>query len=92
MIRLHPIPITRFRCFRTQPLESLSATVKLPIKKRFLGNPTLGTSTVRENVVMGTGCTNTLRLRGVRIDQEDNSVWFQKEDKKDRLDQEELLV
>ena len=32
---LHPIPITRFRSFRTQPLESLSAAVKLPITKGF---------------------------------------------------------
>ena len=30
---LHPIPITRFRSFRTQPLENLRAAVKLPIKK-----------------------------------------------------------
>ena len=29
---VHPIPITRFRSFRTQPLESLSAAIKLPIK------------------------------------------------------------
>ena len=40
---LHPIPITIFRYFRTQPVDSLSAAVKLPIKKRYLGNPTLGT-------------------------------------------------
>ena len=35
LIVLHPIPITRLRYFRTQPLEHLSATVKLPIKKGF---------------------------------------------------------
>ena len=29
---IHPIPITRLRSFWTQPLESLSAAVKLPIK------------------------------------------------------------
>ena len=52
---VHPIPITRFWYFGTQPLENLSAAVKPPIKKRFLGNPTLGKSLVRENIVMGTG-------------------------------------
>ena len=55
---VHPIPITRFSFVRTQHLENLSAAVKLPIKKRFLANPTLGTSLVRENIVMGTGCTH----------------------------------
>ena len=35
MSNLHQIPITRFRSFRTQPLENLSAAVKLPIKKGF---------------------------------------------------------
>ena len=53
---LHPIPITTFRSFRTQPLENLSAAVKLPIKNMCLGNPPLGTNIVRENIVMGTGC------------------------------------
>ena len=60
-LKLHPIPITRFRYVRTQPLESFSAAVKLPIKKRFLGNPTLGKSIVRENIVMGTGCIGRLK-------------------------------
>ena len=54
---IHPISITRFRSFQTQPLESLIAAVKLPIKKRFLGNPTLATSIMRENIVMGTACS-----------------------------------
>ena len=36
--------IQDFASFRTQPLENLSAAVKLPIKNRFLGNPTLGES------------------------------------------------
>ena len=36
---VHPIPITRFRSFRTQPLENLSAAVKLPIKKKVSGQP-----------------------------------------------------
>ena len=37
-----PIRILRFRSFRTQPLANLSAAVNLPIKQRFLGNPTFG--------------------------------------------------
>ena len=41
---IHPIRNPRFVSFRTQPLENLSATVKLPIGKRFLGNPILGTN------------------------------------------------
>ena len=41
---VHPVRNPRFASFRTQPLENLSAAVKLPIKKRFLGNPTLGTN------------------------------------------------
>ena len=41
-LALYPIPITRFRSFRIQPLENLSATVKLPIKQKgCLGNQTL---------------------------------------------------
>ena len=32
---IHPIPITRFRYFQTQPLENLSAAVKLPFKQSF---------------------------------------------------------
>ena len=47
-IRLHPIPITRFRSFRTQPLESLSAAVKLPIKQGFWATQPSATSLVRE--------------------------------------------
>ena len=30
---LHPTPITRFRSFRTQPFDNLSAAVTLPIKQ-----------------------------------------------------------
>ena len=41
---LHPVRNPKFVSFRTQPLENLSAAVKLPIKQRFLGNPTLGTN------------------------------------------------
>ena len=47
----------KIQVFRTVPLENLSAAVKLDIKKRFLGNPTLGKDLVRENIVMGTGCS-----------------------------------
>ena len=36
---LHPIPITRFRSFRTQPLENVSAAVKLPINKKGFWHP-----------------------------------------------------
>ena len=55
---IHPIPITRFRSFRTQPLDNhLNAAVKVPIKQRFLGKPTHGTNLVRETIVMGTGCS-----------------------------------
>ena len=61
---LHPIPITTFRSFQTQPLENLSAAVKLPIKQRFLDNPTLGKSLVRENIVMGTELGVSVYLSG----------------------------
>ena len=43
-LAVHPVRNPRFASFRTQPLENLSAAVKLPINKRFLGNPTLGTN------------------------------------------------
>ena len=35
MYCIHPVRILRFASSRTQPLESLSVAVKLPIKKRF---------------------------------------------------------
>ena len=54
---LHPIRNPSFASFRTQPLENLSATVKLPIKKRFLGNPTLGTNLGSRILAMRTACT-----------------------------------
>ena len=41
---VHPVRNPRFASFRTQPFENLSAAVELPIKTRFLGNPTLGTN------------------------------------------------
>ena len=52
----HPVRNLRFASFRTQPLESLSAAVKLPMKKRFLGNPTLGTNLGHPILAMRTGC------------------------------------
>ena len=61
---LHPIPVTRFRSFRTQPLANLSAAVKLPIKIQTFSDPTLGTNLVRENLVMVTWCTTLNRRRG----------------------------
>ena len=53
---LHPVHNPRFASFRTQPLEHLSAAVKLPINKRFLGNPTLGTNLGQRILAMRTGC------------------------------------
>ena len=38
-------------------MANLSAAVKLPIKKRFLGNPTLGTNLGSRILAMRTGCT-----------------------------------
>ena len=46
----------------TQPLENLSAAVKLPIKKRFLGNPTLGTNLGQRILAMPTWCIPSGRL------------------------------
>ena len=58
---LRPVRDPRFASFRTQPLENLSAAVKPPIKKRFLGNPTLGTNLGSRILAMRTGCTANLR-------------------------------
>ena len=55
---IHPIPITRFRFVRTQALESFSAAVELPTTKKIPGNPILEKVIVRENIVMGTGCSH----------------------------------
>ena len=54
--KVHPVRNPRFASFRTQPLENLSAAVKLPIKTRFLGNPTLGTNRGSRILAMRTGC------------------------------------
>ena len=56
-LSLHPVRNPRFVSFRTQPLENLSAAVKLPINRRFLGNPTLGTNLGSRILAMRTGCT-----------------------------------
>ena len=39
MISLHAVRNPRFASFRTQPLENLSAAVKLPINKKVSGRP-----------------------------------------------------
>ena len=54
---LHPVRNPRFASFRTQPLDNLSAVVKLPIKQRFLGNPTPGTNLGQRILAMRTGCS-----------------------------------
>ena len=36
---VHQIPLTRLGSFRTQPLEHLSAAVKLPINRKVSGQP-----------------------------------------------------
>ena len=52
---LHPIRILSFRSFRTPPLANLTP---LPIKQRFLGNPTLGTNLGSRILGMRIGCTH----------------------------------
>ena len=42
--------------FGPNPWNILAPPSNYISTKRFLGNPTLGTSLVRENIVMGTGC------------------------------------
>ena len=67
-VRLHPVRNPKLASFRTQPLENLSAAVKLPINKRFLGNPTLGQNLGWRILAMRTGCTiegNPLRCKGI---------------------------
>ena len=55
--QVHPVRNPRFASFRTQPLENLSAAVELPVTKRFLGNPTLGTNLGSRILAMRTGCS-----------------------------------
>ena len=45
----------KIQVFSDATLGKFCAAVKLPIKKRFLGNPTLGQDFVRKNIVKGTG-------------------------------------
>ena len=54
---IHPIRYPRFGSFRTQPLANLAPLRPLPIKQRFLGNPTLGTNLGQRILGMRTGCT-----------------------------------
>ena len=67
---IHPVRNPRFASFRTQPLDNLSAAVKIPIEKRFLGNPTLGTNPGSRILAMRTGHstanprTNIMDFRG----------------------------
>ena len=50
----YPPPLSKVaRSSSTEPLANLTP---LPIKKRFLGNTTLGTNLVRRNLVMRIGC------------------------------------
>ena len=63
---LHPVRNPRFAYFRTQPLENLSAAVKLPIRKRSLGNPTLGTHLGQRILAMRAGCTKPPRGQTLR--------------------------
>ena len=51
--RLHPVFITRFPSFRTQPLESLSID---SVKNGFLRSPAPGENLESGNLVMETGC------------------------------------
>ena len=45
------------RLFGPNPWGNLSAAVKLPIKQRILGNPTLGTNLGQRILAMRTGCS-----------------------------------
>ena len=51
---VHPVSITRFASFRTQPLESLSVD---SVQKTHLSNPAPGENLESGNLVMETGCT-----------------------------------
>ena len=50
---LHPVSITKFPSFRTQPLEHLSVD---SVKNAFLSNPAPGENLESGNLVMETGC------------------------------------
>ena len=51
---LHPVSMTRFPSFRTQPLENLSVD---SVKNGFLSNPAPGENLESGNLAMETGCT-----------------------------------
>ena len=51
-----PSSQSKIRIFSDLTLEHLSAAVKLPIKQRFLHNPTLGTNLGQRVLAMRTGC------------------------------------
>ena len=51
--RVHPVSITRFLSFRTQPLENLRVD---SVKNGFLSNPAPGENLESGNLVMETGC------------------------------------
>ena len=61
---LHPVSVTRFPSFRTQPLESLSVD---SVKNGFLSNPAPGENLESGNLVMETGCTDIDINIGVSI-------------------------
>ena len=56
---LHPVSITRFPSFRTQPLENLSVD---SVTNGFLSNPAPGEYLVSGNLVMETGCSHHGKL------------------------------
>ena len=56
---LHPVRNPRFVSFRTQPLENLSAAVKLPIKKGFWATQPLEQILVAEFLLCELGVTQT---------------------------------
>ena len=52
-VEVHPVSITRFPPFRTQPLENLSVD---SVKNGFLSNPAPGENLESGNLVMETEC------------------------------------
>ena len=58
---VHPVRNPRFGSFRTQPLENLSAAVKLPIKNGFWATQPLDKTLVAEILVCELGVGGTPR-------------------------------
>ena len=56
---VHPVSVTRFPSFRTQPLENLSID---SVTKGFLSNPAPGENLESGNLVMETGCINSFMM------------------------------